>query len=147
MGQIHAATRMTPRLTRVLDVLRRNAAGATTHEIIHAGHVCAVNTCVSELRKLGHQIDCDLEAVTESGRTYRYRLVGAEQAEPPPVRCEDVGTQPLRDGDFVEVPSSSTSGKSYIVRNVGGLIACPCEGFFHRQRCQHAEKFHADGAE
>jgi len=78
MGRIHAAKRKTDRLRRVINFLRgRGSAGATTREIIIEADVCAVNTCVSELRTQGHTIDCNMEG---RGR-FRYYLIEKNQRE------------------------------------------------------------------
>ena len=78
MGKIHAATRVTPRLKRVLSFLRlRGNRGATTREIVIEADACAVNTTVYELRTLGYVIDCDMET---RGR-FRYRLLEEAQRE------------------------------------------------------------------
>lgn len=71
-GKIHAATlAASPRLQRVLAFLReRGPAGATTREIVVCAQVCAVNSCVDEIRESGVGIDCTMEG---RGR-FRYRL-------------------------------------------------------------------------
>lgn len=72
MGTIHAAKRLTPRLDRVLQFLRRRGAtGATTREIVVEAQVCAVNSIVAEIKTLGYQIKCKKEAVSR----FRYRLI------------------------------------------------------------------------
>ena len=70
---MNAATRLTPRLERVLIVLLEcGVIGATTRDIVVEADVCAVNSCVAELRTLGHKITCTME-----GRgLFRYRLNG-----------------------------------------------------------------------
>ena len=74
-GKIHAARRLTPRLSRVLEFLRsRGAAGATTREIVIEADVCAVNTIVHELKTQGHVITCKMEKVGQ----FRYRLAERE---------------------------------------------------------------------
>lgn len=78
MGTIHNAKRLTYRLWKVLDLLRhRGSLGATTREIVRIADVCAVNTCVAELRELGHAITCNHEA---KGR-FRYFLKEKPQGE------------------------------------------------------------------
>lgn len=83
-GRIHAATKLTPRLRRVLAVLREyeGSLGASTRLILLKAHVCAVNTCVAELRAQGYEIACTLAHVGADGeRVYVYRLV-AEPSVP-----------------------------------------------------------------
>lgn len=54
---IHAAKpENSDRLKRVLDVLKKGRA--TTREILFLANVCAVNTCISELRANGFNIEC-----------------------------------------------------------------------------------------
>ena len=75
MGRIHAATRLTPRLTRVLRVLR-DGRPHTTRELIERARVCAVNTCVSEMRALGYVIECRSQGHDGHGaHVYAYQLV------------------------------------------------------------------------
>ena len=57
------------RLRRVLDVLR-DQAPHTTRDIIRAAGVCAVNSCIAELRANGYNISC-----RQAGRgIYQYQL-------------------------------------------------------------------------
>ena len=71
MGRIHAATR----LTRVLRVLR-DGRPHTTRELIKQAEVCAVNTCVSEMRALGYVIECRSQGHDGHGaHVYAYQLV------------------------------------------------------------------------
>jgi len=58
------------RLRRVLTTLRRARRPLTTLEIITRANVCAVNSCIAELRTHGYEIDC-----RRSGGVYHYRLV------------------------------------------------------------------------
>lgn len=77
MGRIHAArVEKSPRLKRVLGFLiLKQAAGATTREIMLGADVCAVNSCVAELREAGYEINCEMEA---KGR-FRYKLLNGRQ--------------------------------------------------------------------
>ena len=60
------------RLIRVLDALdEAGKKGLTTRQIIRKASVCAVNTCISELRDNGVDVKCEQEGV---GR-FRYTLV------------------------------------------------------------------------
>jgi len=69
---IHAAKiESSKRLMRVLALLSDGRA-YTTREIIQNANVCAVNTCITELRENGYKIDCSC-----IGRgLFEYRLVG-----------------------------------------------------------------------
>jgi hypothetical protein len=58
------------RLQRVLDVLRTGRELTTLDIIVEAG-VCAVNSCVAELRANGYRIRC-----RRDGDVWRYRLEG-----------------------------------------------------------------------
>ena len=74
MGRIHAATRLTPRLARVLRELA-DGRPRTTRELIERAGVCAVNTCVSELRALGYVIECKSQGHDGHGaHVYAYRF-------------------------------------------------------------------------
>lgn len=53
----HAILKKSPRLKRVLKLLRRGGA-YTTRQIMRQAHVCAVNSCISELRENGFRIGC-----------------------------------------------------------------------------------------
>lgn len=69
---IHFANlRTSKRLQRVLKALRQaGRRGLTTWGIISKAMVCAVNSCISELRRNGYQITCKREAEN----VFRYRL-------------------------------------------------------------------------
>lgn len=56
------------RLARVLAVLR-DGAEHTTFDLIHAAHVCAVNSIIAELRSNGFDIRCE-----RRGDVWFYRL-------------------------------------------------------------------------
>lgn len=60
------------RLKRVLRVLRRGGA-YTTMQISRMANVCAVNSCVSELRDNGYRIGCKCYGAGEN-RVFRYML-------------------------------------------------------------------------
>ncbi len=78
MGKIHAAKNLTPRLSRVLLLLQnRGKSGATTREIIYKADVCAVNTCVAELKDMGYNITCNRETVNK----FRYVIHEKGQGE------------------------------------------------------------------
>lgn len=61
------------RLQRVLAVLS-DGEGHTTRDLIRQADVCAINSCVSELRANGLDIDCKPEG---RGR-FSYRLIKQE---------------------------------------------------------------------
>jgi len=49
-----------PRLQRVLVALEAAGnIGLSTRELIHHAHVCAVNSCIDELRDNGYDIRCE----------------------------------------------------------------------------------------
>jgi len=55
---MHAATlESSSRLQRVDDLLS-DGLEHSTWEIMQSAHVCAVNSCISELRANGHDITC-----------------------------------------------------------------------------------------
>ena len=72
---LHAAkVSKSPRLQRVLDYLKWMAqpsgfGWATTRAIIDRANVCAVNSCVAELRANGYDIECKRD-----GGVWWYRL-------------------------------------------------------------------------
>lgn len=69
---LHAARlENSPRLQRVLDVLMTGRALSTLDIVVEAG-VCAVNSCIAELRANGYDIRCWRE-----GDVWLYRLEGA----------------------------------------------------------------------
>lgn len=57
------------RLQRVLKVLKKYKH-LTTMAIIEKANVCAVNSCIAELRENGHKITC-----TRSGDIWTYHYV------------------------------------------------------------------------
>lgn len=60
------------RLKRVLGVLA-DGLEHTTQDIMQQAHVCAVNSCISELRVAGHDIPCRI-AMVEGSRRWFYKL-------------------------------------------------------------------------
>lgn len=81
---MHAARRLTPRLSAVLDVLAdRGQAGATTRELLIETGSVAIHSDVAELRTLGHQVTCTDEGRNAAGRrVFRYRLEERPPVEP-----------------------------------------------------------------
>jgi hypothetical protein len=68
---MHAARlENSPRLQRVLDVLMTGRDLSTLDIVVEAG-VCAVNSCIAELRANGYDIRCWRE-----GDVWLYRLEG-----------------------------------------------------------------------
>ena len=63
MGSIHSASLETSkRLQRVFAVLS-DGRPHTTLDIISAARVCAVNSCVSEIRTNGYNVRCEHKGV------------------------------------------------------------------------------------
>ena len=62
------------RLRRVLDAIA-DGAEYTTLEIMQRSHVCAVNSCIAELRENGYRITCQ-----RRGDLWFYQLDTTEQA-------------------------------------------------------------------
>ena len=75
---MHAATlKHSPRLQRVRAFLA-DARWHSTRDIMAGAHVCAVNSCVSELRANSCEIECR-QTVVFGQRLFYYRLVTADQ--------------------------------------------------------------------
>lgn len=74
---MHKATLTSPRLQRVLELLKdRGPRGATTREIVNHADVCAVNSIIAELRANCIAIETIDEGINERGsHVYRYRLI------------------------------------------------------------------------
>ena len=74
-GRIHAGDPdKSARLRRVLGVLA-DGHEVSTLEIMREAQVCAVNSCVAELRVAGHTINCRMGKGPSGGRVWFYRLV------------------------------------------------------------------------
>lgn len=65
---MHAASLTSDRLQRILRVLADGKAH-TTRDIARKAHVCAINSCVAELRQHGAEIRCERKLV---GRDWRF---------------------------------------------------------------------------
>ena len=65
-----------PRLQRVLDYLS-DRREHTTRDIVIGAQVCAVNSCIAELRMNGFDITCRQDMV-EGRRYWHYRLASRE---------------------------------------------------------------------
>lgn len=74
-NRIHAANLKTSkRLQRVLKTMKAcGRHGATTRDIMYMANVCAVNSCIAELRVAGYPITCKREA-----DVFRYKLEGVK---------------------------------------------------------------------
>ena len=73
---MHAARiESSPRLRRVLAVLE-DGRWHTTREIAREADVCAVNSCIAELRENGLDVECRQER-----RIFHYRWAFALQGE------------------------------------------------------------------
>lgn len=68
-----------PRLQRVLEYLA-DGRERTTREIMLGADVCAVNSCVAELRDNGREIACR-QVKRDGRRVWLYRLALPAQAE------------------------------------------------------------------
>lgn len=68
-----ASLQRSPRLQRVLDLLL-DGRERSTLEILSGAQVCAVNSCIAELRENGFLIHCDRDLGTAGERVWLYRL-------------------------------------------------------------------------
>lgn len=68
MGLRAARLAASPRLQRVLALLQ-DGAPHTTRDIVRRAKVCAVNSCIAELRDNGYRIACERRK-----NTWRYWL-------------------------------------------------------------------------
>lgn len=71
-GPMHAAQLTSPRLQRVLALLR-DGRPHTTRDIVRRAHVMAVNACISELRHHGAEIVCTA-SLTKGRRRFSYTM-------------------------------------------------------------------------
>lgn len=72
---MHAAPLSSPRLQRVLDVLK-DGKPHTTRQIVRRARVMAVNACIAELRQHGAEIHCHRRRVNGAIRFYYTMLKG-----------------------------------------------------------------------
>lgn len=83
MMAMHAAALDSPRLQRVLAVLR-DGREHSTREIVLAADVCAVNSIVAELRTHGFDVRGRWAPLAPAGggggRVFLYRLAGEPEA-------------------------------------------------------------------
>lgn len=71
------------RLTLILTELRKSGSrGATTRELIRSTGMCAINSCISEIRANGYEVRCTCDGRNEHGSmVYRYTLIEKAQGE------------------------------------------------------------------
>ena len=76
---IHYANLATsPRLQRLLAILREYPGGLTTRQIVNRARIMAVPSAVCELRKQGFAITCKISGRTSEGSSvFRYTLTEA----------------------------------------------------------------------
>lgn len=77
---MHAAPLTSPRLQRVLAVLR-DGKPHTTRDIVRRARVMAVNACVSELRHHGAEITCVKQAAP-GGHGWRFYYTMTKEPNP-----------------------------------------------------------------
>lgn len=70
---MRAASLSSDRLQRVLGVLK-DGKPHTTRQIVRRASVCAVNSCVAELRENGAEIDCRVEVLSNGTRRFYYTM-------------------------------------------------------------------------
>ncbi|MYD99749.1 MAG: hypothetical protein F4Y03_00510 [Alphaproteobacteria bacterium] len=76
-----ASLETSPRLQRTLAALRAAGGWLTTREIIAEADVCAVNSCIAELRDNGVLIESKQETWSGGRRVWSYRLRLPAQGE------------------------------------------------------------------
>lgn len=70
----YARLKNSPRLKRVLEFLKDHKKH-TTRDIVYGAYVCAVNSCISELRANGYDISCISKTDDTDRRIWEYRLI------------------------------------------------------------------------
>ena len=71
---LHAARLdRSPRLQRTLAALR-DGEWHSTRDILRDAHICAVNSCIAELRANGYVITCQQRIGSDGRRLFFYRL-------------------------------------------------------------------------
>ena len=68
-----------PRLRRVHRLLS-DGSWHTTREIVQGAQVCAVNSCVAELREAGAEIACKVFTDEKKQRRFHYRMTKSAPA-------------------------------------------------------------------
>ncbi|WP_282060065.1 hypothetical protein [Roseobacter litoralis] len=77
---MHSARLATsPRLQRTLDALRRADGEISTYDLSRSAKICAVNSCVAELRVNGAEITCR-QQVENGKRTFYYTLLNSPES-------------------------------------------------------------------
>lgn len=78
MGQMHAASTKTARMSRALkELMKAGSRGLTTRQWANVAGIEAAGTVASELRRNGHDVRCALEHITDDGgRIHRYTYHG-----------------------------------------------------------------------
>ena len=77
-GEIHAADFDRSERLQAVYALLSDGAEYTTLDIIRGAGVCAVNSCIAELRKNGFVITCRQDCAPSTGkRVWVYRLHAA----------------------------------------------------------------------
>lgn len=82
---MHAATMTSERLQRVKRLLS-DGKPHSTRDIMRRAHVCAINSCVAELRQRGAEITCERRKIKDQFIFFYTMLTPpdeAEAAEPP----------------------------------------------------------------
>ena len=72
----HARLENSPRLQRVDDLLG-DGEWHSTRDIMLFAYVCAVNSCIAELRANGRAILCRQRPGMHGGRIFEYRMEAA----------------------------------------------------------------------
>ena len=109
---MHAATlARSPRLQRVLEVLR-DGAEHSTQDLVLTAQVCAVNSIIAELRANGCVITCR-QAPGEHGRVWLYRL-SREPSSGAGLRGEE--------------PAAGSAGTPLPARPASSSGSCPDDG-------------------
>lgn len=64
------------RLTLILTELRKaGSIGMTTRQLITATGMCAINSCISEIRANGFEVRCTCDGRKDRRMIYRYVLI------------------------------------------------------------------------
>lgn len=72
---MHAAKlSRSPRLKRLLSILRAHPEGMTTMALVQWTGSCAVHSDVAEIRANGVPVACEYQGMRDGRRVFRYRL-------------------------------------------------------------------------
>lgn len=77
---MHAAAMTSERLQRVKNLLS-DGKPHSTREIVRRAHVCAINSCVAELRTHGAEIKCHREYINGQ-HLFFYTMLTPPEEEP-----------------------------------------------------------------